>query len=416
MLTRHGWTLVLTGAAMTVAGRVFAIYELFVLGAAAVGLVLIAAVWAGLARLKVSVTRSVHPVRVHAGTPARVDLRITNLGRRTPVLRVRDPVDGTRGADISVGPLLRGEQARASYAVPTERRGRVGIGPMRIDITDPFGLASVKIDATGPANLTVYPRVDPIAPLPFSSGHDPHGGAHDAQSLGRIGEEFYALRDYTVGDDLRRVHWPSTARRGQLMVRQDELPWQGRVTVLLDTRASAHDDNSFEGAVSAAASVIAASSRRRDMVRLVTTHGGDSGFATGNQHVDSMFEYLANLEMSNRDTFQASLGQLQGSGDGGAVVAILGVPHESDVERVGHLTGRAGALAVVRFSEHTEGLAQMGAVGGAAAGPKMRMVVVPPGTRFQEAWDRAIGTRRRPAPPATAEDSGTVDDTAGVAT
>jgi len=385
MLTRHAWTLSLGGTALAVAGRMFGVYELFILGTAAVGLVVIAAIWAGLARLKVSVTRSVQPVRVHAGTAARVDLRISNLGRRTPVLRVRDPVAGTRGADISVGPLLRDEQVRASYAVPTERRGAVAIGPMRIDITDPFGLASVRIDATGPTTLTVYPRVDVIAPLPFSSGHDPHGGAHDAQSLGRIGEEFYALRDYTVGDDLRRVHWPSTARRGQLMVRQDELPWQGRVTVLLDTRATAHDDDSFEGAVSVAASVIAASAKRRDMVRLVTTHGGDSGFATGQHHVDSMFEHLATVEMSNRGTFQASLSQLQASGDGGAVVAVLGRPHDADVERVGHLTGRAGALAVVRFGR----IAGSGAsVGGGSQ--KMRLVVVPDGGSFREAWDLAI--------------------------
>lgn len=378
---------------MAVAGRLFAIFELFVLGTAAVGLVVVAAIWVGLARLKVSVTRSVHPVRVHAGTPARVDLRITNLGRTTPVLRVRDPVAGTRGADISVGPLHRSEQARASYAIPTERRGAIRIGPMRIDIADPFGLASVKVDATGPADLTVYPRVDLIAPIPFSAGHDPHGGAHDAQSLGRIGEEFYALRDYSVGDDLRRVHWPSTARRGQLMVRQDELPWQGRVTILLDTRATAHDGESFEGAVSAAASVIAASSRRRDMVRLVTTHGGDSGFGTGRHHVDSMFEYLATVGTSNRGTFQASLSQLQSSGDGGAVVAILGRPHQTDVDRVGHLTGRAGALAVVRFTEPDDSNATSTA-GGRSGSNKMRSVVVPRGTEFRDAWDLTIG----PAP------------------
>ena len=396
MLTRHGWTLAGGGALMAISGRVFAIFELFVLGAAAVGLVIVAAIWVGMARLKVSVTRSVQPVRVHAGTPARVDLGITNLGRNTPVLRVRDPVAGTRGADISVGPLHRSEQARASYAVPTERRGAVLIGPMRIDIADPFGLASVKVDATGSTTLTVYPRVDQITPLPFSSGHDPHGGAHDAQSLGRIGEEFYALRDYTVGDDLRRVHWPSTARRGQLMVRQDELPWQGRVTVLLDTRATTHDDESFEAAVSAAASVIAASSRRRDLVRLVTTHGGDSGFATGRRHGDSIFDYLATLGTSNRGTLQASLSQLQSSGEGGSLVAILGHPHPTDVERVGHLTGRAGALAVVRFAEASQ--APAGSVAGSNVSSgvpvnhKIRHIVVPPRSSFRQAWDSAFGT------------------------
>ena len=121
------------------------------------------------------------------------------------------------------------------------------------------------------------------------------------------------------------------------------------------------------------------------MVRLLTTHGGDSGFATGQQHVDSMFEHLATVEMSNRGTFQASLSQLQASGDGGAVVAVFGRPHDADVERVGHLTGRAGALAVVRFGRMEGPSASLG--GGSQ---KMRLVVVPDGGSFRDAWDLAI--------------------------
>src|SRR5207245_397722 len=83
--------------------------------------------------------------------------------------------------------------------------------------------------------LTVYPRVDPILPLPQTRGHDPHAGADHPTALGS-GEDFYALRAYQVGDDLRRVHWPSTARLDELMIRQQEMPWQGRATVVLDVR------------------------------------------------------------------------------------------------------------------------------------------------------------------------------------
>ena len=73
--------------------------------------------------------------------------------------------------------------------------------------------------------------------MPHSVGRDdPHAGADHPNVLGQGGEDFYTLREYVVGDDLRRVHWASTARRGELMVRQDEVPWQGRATVLLDAR------------------------------------------------------------------------------------------------------------------------------------------------------------------------------------
>ncbi len=71
----------------------------------------------------------------------------------------------------------------------------------------------------------------------MTTGNDPLAGAEHPNALGRGGEDFYALRHYVVGDDLRRVHWPSTARHDELMVRQDELPWQGRATVLVDVRA-----------------------------------------------------------------------------------------------------------------------------------------------------------------------------------
>ena len=103
----------------------------------------------------------------------------------------------------------------------------------------------------------------------MTTGNDPLAGAEHPNSLGRGGEDFYALREYVVGDDLRRVHWPSTARHDDLMVRQDELPWQGRATVLVDVRASTNTAESLELVISAAASIVASSARRQDLVRLV---------------------------------------------------------------------------------------------------------------------------------------------------
>ena len=94
----------------------------------------------------------------------------------------------------------------------------------------------------------------------MASGHDPQATARHPNALGRAGDDFYALRPYQVGDDLRRVHWPATAHNDELMIRQHELPWQERTTVLLDVRATAHVRESFELAVSAAASILNARS------------------------------------------------------------------------------------------------------------------------------------------------------------
>src|SRR3546814_20212528 len=129
--------------------------------------------------------------------------------------------------------------------------------------------------------VTVYPRIDEIQPLPYTTGHDPLAGARQPNSLGRTGEDFYALRPYVVGDDLRRVHWPSSARHDELLIRQNELPWQGRTTVLLDVRKAAPNGDSLALAVSVAASVVAATARRHHLVRLVTLNGSASDFAPG---------------------------------------------------------------------------------------------------------------------------------------
>ena len=153
------------------------------------------------------------------------------------MLTVRDPFDrGRRQARFLLGPLRPDTSSRAAYRLPTERRGVFEIGPLEITNTDSFGLASTRQVVAPATELTVYPALDAIVPLPQTQGHDPLAGADHPTALGVAGEDFYALRAYEVGDDLRRVHWPSTARHDELMIRQDEMPWQGRATVLLDTR------------------------------------------------------------------------------------------------------------------------------------------------------------------------------------
>ena len=139
-LTRHGALLAGVGVGIVGLARVFAIWELYVLGAALVGLVLVSALTVASSRLRIGVRREVTPVRLHAGEPARVDLMVTNHGERTPVLQLIDPVDGARGAHVAIGPLVQGERATAAYQLPRPRRGRLSVGPLDIEVADTFGL------------------------------------------------------------------------------------------------------------------------------------------------------------------------------------------------------------------------------------------------------------------------------------
>ena len=350
MLTRQGWLVGAGAAALLLLGRVLGLAELFALGLIAIALLVGSAVLVGSARLELEVGRAVHPARVHVGTSSRVDLTIRNLRPgSTPVLRLRDPVSGTRGADLLVPPLGRGERTVAAYRLPTDRRGLVQIGPLDVVVGDPFGLMNLATVGAPSVGLTVYPHVDQIDPLPYTTGHDPLAGARQPNSLGRTGEDFYALRPYVVGDDLRRIHWPSSARHDELLVRQNELPWQGRTTVLLDVRKAAHQGDSVEVAVSAAASIVTATARRNDLVRLVTTAGTDSDFAPGSDHIEAIMEHLAVVPASPTGSLRRSIEMLGRHSTGGALVVIVAEVPSEDLHAAIHLRGRYGSLTVVHI-------------------------------------------------------------------
>lgn len=350
MLTVQGWIVAGASLALLGAGRIFGVVELYLLGAAGLALVVAAGAVVARTRLRLDVARELHPSRLHAGGPSRVELLLANRGtRRTPLLSLRDTVGTGRSASVVVAPLTPGEEVKATYRLPTDRRGIVPIGPLRVEVTDPFGLASSTTEAAPHAELTVWPAVDDVPPLPHTVGDDPHGGADHPNALTMSGEDFYALRPYVRGDDLRHVHWRSTARRDELMVRQDELPWQGRATVLLDTRAGSHTEATFERAVSGAASVVLACNRRRFLVRLLTTGGSDTGVGSGATHIDLALELLATVEVDAGGDLGRAVAGLRGASTGAAAVLLGG--RSADAEAVGRLRRSFARCATVVFED-----------------------------------------------------------------
>jgi uncharacterized protein (DUF58 family) len=352
VLTRRGWVALLGSLALVVTGRLIGLVELYVLAACGIALPLLAMLSVRIPRVALSTERLLHPEKVHAGTDSRVELVVQNRsGRRLPVLTVRDPFDrGRRQARFLLASLADQEVARAAYRLPTQQRGIFQVGPLEVTNTDGFGLAQVTRPVAAATELTVYPRIDQIAAMPQTRGHDPLAGADHPTALGLSGEDFYGLREYQIGDDLRRVHWPSTARLDELMIRQHEMPWQGRATVLLDVRASVHTTESLELAVSAAASIVTACFRRGSLIRLVSTDGVDSGFAAGSDHVEALMERLAVIGRSRDDRLASVLAALRRAGNAGALAAI--VTSEAplgDLELLSRLQTRFGAVTLVLF-------------------------------------------------------------------
>lgn len=273
-LTRRGWSLLGAAIGLLVGSRLLGTVELAMLAIAALALLSLGWLWSSRRRMALAAGRRVRPQRTIVGEDARVDLVVTNQGRRaTPAIAVADVFDvGRRAARFTLPPLPAAEEARAAYRVPTTRRGRYAIGPLVGMVTDPFGLSRRRFEVHGPDELLVWPRVHAIT-VPALGGGRASIRPGDAHALVGEGTEFLTLREYDQGDDLRQVHWRSTARTGQLMIRQHEAHRQARALVFLDVRPEQFDARSFERAVEAAASVVYRLERLRRHVELALSSG-----------------------------------------------------------------------------------------------------------------------------------------------
>lgn len=318
-LTRAG-SLVTAGALVAlVAGRLLGLDEITVLGGAALLTVLAALVWLPLP--SVHATLTVEPARVPVGAPAAAHLVLVNQRRRSShavEARVQTS-DGTE-YQATLARIAGGATTRLEVPLPTDRRGVHGVGPVSIMRTDPFGLARrVRRLPLPRVRYVALPHVTRLAPVLGGQGDDPLASAARAHARAETGEEFATLRPYTSGDDLRRVHWPSSARQGDLVVRREERPLQRRCTVVVDTRVASHRGDSIEPLVRAAASVLAASARRGDATRLRTTTGFDSGLGAGRHHLVGLFDDLAALTVEHPGTASAATHRRVGDGDGAVV-------------------------------------------------------------------------------------------------
>ena len=199
------------------------------------------------------------------------------------------------------------------YPVRAEVRGRYVVGPLTIRLSDPFGMCELVRSFSARDMLVVTPVVQRL-PAVALGGDWAGSGDSRSRSVAAAGEDDVATREYRHGDDLRRVHWRSTARQGELMVRREEQPWESHCTLLLDSRSTAHRGDgpasSFEWAVSAAASIGAYAGRAGYTVDLVTDTGAHiEGSGTGtDQGIGGqeamLLDGLASVELTGATTLK----------------------------------------------------------------------------------------------------------------
>lgn len=248
-----GWVCLTVGVVSLVAGLLLGWWEFIAVGLAAITIVGIALLFTiGKPNLGVGIRVSDRSVVV--GERASGQVVVSNLaGRRHLGSRLDLPVGRDR-ASFWLPMLLPGAHEGFRFRIPTNRRGRVVVGPAQSVQGDPFSLTGRETEWTDALEVFVHPRTVRLPGRQTGFVHDLEG--HASPNLTASDMNFHALRPYVAGDDRRHVHWKSTARAGELMVRQFEESRMSRVLIAIDTgRNSYIDDEEFELAVSIVASI-----------------------------------------------------------------------------------------------------------------------------------------------------------------
>ncbi|WP_278256180.1 hypothetical protein [Nocardioides convexus] len=208
-LTLRGRAFLAAGVTAIACAIVFGQPALTRVGVLVLALPLVAALVVSRRRHDPVVSRTVWPRLVRAGEAARIDLSVASDRRRAdgPLL-IEDTLPyalGSRPRFVLQG-LGQHWERTVTYPVRSDIRGRFGVGPLSVRITDPFGLVERRRDIGGTAELVVTPRVLPLPAIPLSGGWQ-GAGEHRPQAFASGSAEDVSVREYRRGDDLRRVHW-----------------------------------------------------------------------------------------------------------------------------------------------------------------------------------------------------------------
>ena len=357
-LTTRGRAFVSSGLTAVICAVVLGLDDLARVGFLLLALPLLATGAVTRGRHRLGLSRVITPARVSAGHPATVQLSLSNEGRTpTGLLLLEEQVPYTLGVRPRFVIDRMGSRWRrtVTYVVRSDVRGKFRLGPMTVRVADSFGLVELDRTFSSTSDLVVTPKVVPLPPVPITGVWTGSGDNRPRDFAGGSAEDV-TVREYRRGDDLRRVHWRSSAHTGELMVRREEQPWQSRATLFLDNRRHAHRGagpaSSLEYAVTAAASLAMHLTQRGFRVRLVTADGSESGHVW-HEHgaldgeANALLESLAVLTDSTRPDVDAAW--LTDTHATGLLVAVLGQVVAADravLGRMRHASSSPLAIAL----------------------------------------------------------------------
>jgi len=357
-------------------------------------------------RAHLQVTRRLSHTKVQPGQRVTVELEVENgAPTSTSFILVEDRLPPTLGrpARLVLSGIPGRNSQRVSYSMVCRTRGRFSIGPLRMDLSDPFALTKVRLEFSERDDLVVFPEIEELDRAP-SSQYGSGAGESASRQLFRTAEEFYTMREYVLGDDLRRIHWPSVARRGKLMIRQDESARRSLATVVLDTRVGAFGQaysEPFEKAVSVAASLGVHMSRSGFGLRLATGQ-----FRPVPMTEEAFLEALASAGHTPTKPLGTMLVPLRTSAvPDTTLVVVTAPPKPPDVAamtRIGTIFGPKIAAFIYPIDPETLPVGQRATIVDQATSARLSLVragwdvfVLPPQGRLQDIWH--ANSRKLPA-------------------
>ena len=335
-LTGRGRIFLVVGLVVGVAGVMLGYPDVTRIGLVLLALPVLALLLMPRRTPKIRVVRTADPVRLQPDQRGTVEARFTNVGtRRTPVYLAEEQLHYQLGdrPRFVLARMSPGEERSLSYPVRSRHRGAYPLGPVVLRQRDPFGLTFLSLQLSTRAEMVVLPRLFDLGDGRVR-GTSRGSEGEMPQMVASHGEDDVSIRTYRDGDELRRVHWPATAHRGELMVRQEDRPARRRAILLLDSRAQAHPGNgvraSYEWAVSAIASVARHLVANGFVVHLLTDTTVADGSAEHPLDLDASLTSLARIQPDPDSRLDRLTAAASGFTAGGALVVAAVVASDED--------------------------------------------------------------------------------------
>jgi uncharacterized protein (DUF58 family) len=302
---------------------------------------------------RLDVERVIEPAHVERGRPALGLVSVRHAGRRrsraaTAVEPVRSATSAASLAvQVPIPAMLPGRIASLPYRLPTTRRGTLEAGPLQLTITDPLGLWR-RVRLVGNAvTIAVRPRIHAIPSNAGGRARHLDGPLSDKAPRGT--NTFHSLRGYQAGDDIRRIHWKSTARTGTLMVREHVDTSLPSTVVVLDTRPDRYLADDFEEAVDVAVSIVAAAERRGFPIRLVTC-SGTSIVSRAGQRAQHIVDELTMVQPDPAASLAMAATTVLRGKEQDTIIVVSGTLDDRDLATISTFTRRFASPVIVAIS------------------------------------------------------------------